>query len=130
MDDNSSKFLKETERILTIALEAIGIEAEGNAKEDPNMPVDTGRARNSITWATKTRENESFSYSDNEGNNFNDKIGTGAKECSVYIGSNVEYFPFIEEGSRTIRARHVLRNAIENHKDKYFQIMRDAFKSL
>lgn len=129
IDDNSAKFLEEFERKLLVGLEAIGIEAEGNAKEDANMPVDTGRARNSITWATKAKEGEGFSYSDDEGNNFNDQIGTGADEHSVYIGSNVEYFPYIEEGSRTISARHVLRNAIVKHKDKYLEMLRDAFKN-
>ena len=130
IDDNSAKFLEDFERKLLVGLEAVGIEAEGNAKEDANMPVDTGRARNSITWATKAKEGEGFSYSDDEGNNFNDQIGTGADEHGVYIGSNVEYFPYIEEGSRTISARHVLRNAIVNHKDKYLEILRDAFKNL
>lgn len=130
IDDNSAKFLEDFERKLLVGLEAIGIEAEGNAKEDANMPVDTGRARNSITWATKAKEGEGFSYSDDKGNNFNDQIGTGADEHSVYIGSNVEYFPYIEEGSRTISARHVLRNAIVKHKDKYLEMLRDAFKNL
>lgn len=130
INDNSAKFLEDFERKLLVGLEAIGIEAEGNAKEDTNMPVDTGRARNSITWATKAKEGEGFSYSDDEGNNFNDQIGTGADERSVYIGSNVEYFPYIEEGSRTISARHVLRNAIVKHKDEYLEMLRDAFKNL
>lgn len=130
IDDNSAKFLEDFERKLLVGLEAIGIEAEGNAKEDANMPVDTGRARNSITWATKAKEGEGFSYSDDKGNNFNDQIGTGADEHSVYIGSNVEYFPYIEEGSRTISARHVLRNAIVKHKDEYLEMLRDAFKNL
>lgn len=130
INDNSAKFLEDFERKLLVGLEAIGIEAEGNAKEDANMPVDTGRARNSITWATKAKEGEGFSYSDDKGNNFNDQIGTGADEHSVYIGSNVEYFPYIEEGSRTISARHVLRNAIVKHKDKYLEMLRDAFKNL
>lgn len=130
INDNSAKFLEDFERKLLVGLEAIGIEAEGNAKEDANMPVDTGRARNSITWATKAKEGEGFSYSDDEGNNFNDQIGTGADEHSVYIGSNVEYFPYIEEGSRTISARHVLRNAIVKHKDEYLEMLRDAFKNL
>lgn len=130
IDDNSAKFLEDFERKLFVGLEAIGIEAEGNAKEDANMPVDTGRARNSITWATKAKEGEGFSYSDDKGNNFNDQIGTGADEHSVYIGSNVEYFPYIEEGSRTISARHVLRNAIVKHKDEYLEMLRVAFKNL
>ena len=130
INDNSVKFLEDFERKLLVGLEAIGIEAEGNAKEDANMPVDTGRARNSITWATKAKEGEGFSYSDDKGNNFNDQIGTGANEHSVYIGSNVEYFPYIEEGSRTISARHVLRNAIVKHKDEYLEMLRDAFKNL
>lgn len=130
INDNSAKFLEDFERKLLVGLEAIGIEAEGNAKEDANMPVDTGRARNSITWATKAKEGEGFSYSDDKGNNFNDQIGTGADEHGVYIGSNVEYFPYIEEGSRTISAHHVLRNAIVKHKDEYLEMLRDAFKNL
>lgn len=132
INDNSAKFLEDFERKLLVGLEAIGIEAEGNAKEEITQAeaVDTGRARSSITWATKAKEGEGFSYSDDEGNNFNDQIGTGADEHSVYIGSNVEYFPYIEEGSRTISAHHVLRNAIVKHKDEYLEMLRDAFKNL
>lgn len=130
IDDNSAKFLEDFERKLLVGLEAIGIEAEGDAKEAPNMPIVTGRARNSITWATKAKEGEGFSYSDDEGNNFNDQIGTGADEHSVYIGSNVEYFIFIEEGARNRTARHILRNTITNNKTKYAEMLKDAFKNL
>ena len=49
--DNTKEVLSALDKAKIRGLKAIGIEAEGFAKEDPNMPVDTGLARNSITSA-------------------------------------------------------------------------------
>lgn len=127
--DNSDKVLELFEKAKKQALTAIGITAERFAKTDTSMPVDTGRARNSITWATAERQGEQYSYTDERGNRYAEKIGVGADKNSVYIGSNVEYFPYIELGSRNMRARHILKNASSNHGTKYKKLVENIFKN-
>ena len=54
--DNTKEVLEALERAKERGLEAIGINAERHAKKDPNMPVDTGLARNSIAHAVSGKE--------------------------------------------------------------------------
>ncbi len=127
--DKSDLTLDALEWAEKVALQAIGATAENHAKSDPEMPVDTGRARNSITWATKAREGDSYTYQDKNGKVFSETIGTGIKPNEVYIGSNVEYFPPIEEGGRNMRARHVLKRSITDHKNEYERLIEDALRN-
>lgn len=87
---------------LARALEKIGLVAEGYAKR--LCPVDTGRLRNSITH---TDDGE-----------------------AEYIGTNVEYAPYVELGTSRTRAQPYLKPAVVNHSDEYKKIveaeMRDA----
>ena len=99
--DNTDEVLSALKRAKKRGLEAIGLTAEGYAKKD--TPVDTGRLRNSISHAT-----------DDE---------------AAYIGPNVEYAPYVELGSPTIKAHHMLQKAATEHADEYKQIMEDAMKN-
>ena len=102
MKDNTDEVLSALEKAKKRGLEAIGLTAEGHAKKI--TPVDTGRLqlRNSISHAT-----------DDE---------------AAYIGTNVEYAPYVELGSPTIKAHHMLQKAATEHTDEYKQIMEDAMK--
>ena len=89
--DNSGEILRQFERSLQIALEAVGTQAESHAKqvisdslvyghtdlmrygEKDNSRVDTGRLRNSVAHAVR--------------------------EHDAYIGSNLEYAPYHELGT-------------------------------
>ena len=82
-------------------LEAIGLTAEGHAKKE--TPVDTGRLRNSISHAT-----------DNE---------------AAYIGTNVEYAPYVELGARGRDGKHMLQRAASEHADEYKRLMEDSMKN-
>lgn len=99
--DNTDEVLSALKRAKKRGLEAIGLTAEGYTKKD--TPVDTGRLRNSISHAT-----------DGE---------------AAYIGTNVEYAPYVELGSPTIKAHHMLQKAATEHADEYKQIMEDAMKN-
>lgn len=103
MKDNTDEVLFTLEKAKKRGLEAIGLVAEGHAKKI--TPVDTGRLqlRNSISHAT-----------DDE---------------AAYIGTNVEYGPYVELGSPTIKAHHMLQKAATEHTDEYKQIMEDAMKN-
>lgn len=99
--DNADEVLAALERAKKRGLEAIGLVAEGHAKKE--TPVDTGRLRNSISHAT-----------DDE---------------AAYIGTNVEYAPYVELGARGRKGKHMLQQAAAEHADEYKQIMEDALKN-
>lgn len=129
--DNTKEVLEALERAKVRGLRAICGEAVGFAIDDPNMAVDTGLARNSITFALSGEEADKTSYKADRGDGTGSYSGTAPddKETAGYIGSNVEYFPYIELGSPTIDARHVLQNAVQNHKDRYQELMKDNIKN-
>ena len=117
------------EKALQTGLAAVGAEAETNAKREETK-VDTGRLRNSITWATKERAGHIHQYSDDSGNEYSETVGAGAKEGEVWIGTNVEYAPYIELGVRGQAGLHFLRNACQNYSERYKEILQEALKAL
>lgn len=109
------------------ALTAIGMTAETYAKEI--TPVDTSRARNSITYATSEYSGVG-SYTDNNGNSYSDATARAqAEDDTVYIGSNVEYFPAIELGARNRKAHHMLSRAATGHTSEYKELAKQAFEN-
>lgn len=84
------------------ALEIIGGTAERYAKR--LCPVDTGNLRNSITHQQLNENTE-------------------------LIGTNVEYAPHVELGTRFMAERPFLRPAAQNHGDEYRAIMESEMKS-
>ena len=132
--DNSEEYKSLLSQAIRRGLRAIGMTAETHAKE--NCPVDTGYARNSITYALSGEPADTSSYKANIGKNgkppkTGEYRGTLGKieDNYVAIGSNVEYFPFIEEGARGRQALHVLRKAATDHKDEYKQLLTDSIKN-
>ena len=65
--------------------------------------VDTGRLRNSISHTV-----------DGE---------------AAYIGTNVEYAPYVELGARGRSGVHMLQRAATEHADEYKQLMEDSMKN-
>lgn len=126
--DNTEEFLKALSLAIDRALERIGLEAEGNAAD--LAPVDTGNLRNSITH----------------------KVDTGGN--AVYIGTNVEYAPYVELGTgihaetggrptpwvyqdshgdshhtRGQEPQPFLRPALTKHKGTYRNILKDELEN-
>lgn len=99
--DNTEEVLSALERAKKRGLEAIGLAAEGHAKKI--TPVDTGRLRNSISHTT-----------DDE---------------AAYIGTNVEYAPYVELGSRGRDGKHMLQRAATEHTEEYKRLMEDSMKN-
>ena len=99
--DNTDEVLSALERAKKRGLKAIGLTAEGHAKNE--TPVDTGRLRNSINHAT-----------DDE---------------AAYIGTNVEYAPYVELGARGRKGVHMLQRAATEHTGEYKQLMEDSMKN-
>lgn len=101
--DNTPLFQSALERAIYDALEEIGDKAEKYAKE--LAPFITGRLCNSITFAIE------------------------GGEKAVYIGTNVEYAPYVELGTSKQAAQPYLRPAAANHGPEYRRIMETALKS-
>ena len=99
--DYSKEVLAAMEKGIKNGLEAIGLTAETYAKKA--TPVDTGRLRNSISHSV-----------DGE---------------AVYIGSNVEYAPYVELGTSRAKAHHMLQKAATGHTDEYKRLAKDAFEN-
>lgn len=130
--DNSKEVLSDFEKAKRKALEAIGMAAVGHAvkKITSAHAVDTGRLRNSITFATKENEGTSFSYNDDKGGNYSDQRGSGAGDDDVFVGTNVEYAEGIELGThRKAGAVHFLQDAVANHSSEYKKLAEDAMKN-
>ena len=127
--DNSKMVKDALEKAIHRGLVAIGLTAERHAKED--MPVVTGRARNSITYAIAGEEAHIQSYSGDHGEEGGTYSGVadGKKDSAVYLGSNVKYFPQIELGGANRRARHVLRNAASQHTAEYKELFEESLKN-
>ena len=132
--DNSEEYEYLLIQAIRHGLRAIGMTAETYAKS--SCPVDTGYARNSITYALSGETADISSYKADAGKKgeqpkTGEYRGTLGKieDNYVAIGSNVEYFPFIEEGARGRQALHVLRKAATDHKDEYKQLLTDSIKN-
>ena len=135
--DNTDEVLDALERAKKRGLEAIGLTAEGHAKKKitEGKAVDTGRLRNSITYALAGEETHIKSYKADKGGKDRetytyDGTADGKKGSGVYIGTNVEYAPGIELGThRSAGAVHFLQDAVANHTDEYKKLMEDSMKN-
>ena len=135
--DNTDEVLAALERAKKIWLEAIGLTAERHAKKKitKEKAVDTGRLRNSITYALAGEETHIKSYKADKGGKDRetytyDGTADGKKGSGVYIGTNVEYAPGIELGThRSAGAVHFLQDAVANHTDEYKKLMEDIMKN-
>ena len=116
------------------ALVTVGMEAEGDAKieiESSPRRVDTGRLRNSITWATLKEHSTPEPTTDNPDASDEDGVmSSQAEERSVVIGTNVEYAAKIHEGDAKegLDPNRFLRNAVERNSQKYRDIIDDTLK--
>lgn len=128
-ENNAPLVREQFEACMKRALTAIGMQAESYAKQSINEAdaIDTGRLINSVTWGTAERTG-SFDYSDYEGNHYADTIGL-AEEDAVYIGSNVEYAPYIEYGHHSYAGVHFLKDAAGNHTAEYKEIIKQSMEN-
>lgn len=129
--DNSKQILSALEKGKRNALTAIGATAETHTKDNITADelVDTGRLRNSITYATGDYSGIG-TYSDNKGNSYGDaKARNKPKNDEVGIGTNVEYAAYTELGTEKITAHHYLKRAVTEHKDEYKKLTVQAVKS-
>ena len=103
--DNTDEVLAALERAKKRGLEVIGMTAEGHAKKNlyPGHGFDTGNLRNRTSHAV-------------EGD-------------AAYIGTNVEYAPYVELGAAGRKGLHYLQQAASEHTDEYKRLMEDSIKN-
>ena len=133
--DNTEEVLSALEAAIKRGNEAIGMTAEGHAKKKITSAgaVDTGRLRNSITYALAGEEPHVKSYKANKGGKERetytyDGTAEGKKGSGVYIGTNVEYAVFVENGAQGRTPVHFLQDAATGHTDQYKKLMEDSMK--
>ena len=128
--DNSQRILTALEKGKRNALTAIGATAETHTKENitDDGLVDTGRLRNSITYATGDYSGIG-TYTDKNKKSYSDATARNTpKDDEVGIGTNVEYAAYTELGTQHITAHHYLKRAVTEHKDEYKNLTVQAVK--
>lgn len=99
-NDRRKDIINQKNNAVERAMEAIGMQAEGYAKIA--CPVDTGNLRNSI----------GHQYADGD----------------EYIGTNVEYAPYVEFGTSRQKAQPFLKPAASEHAEEYKAIFQTVLK--
>lgn len=102
-ENNTEQVAAALNSAIAKALTKIGQQAEGNAKLI--CPTDTGRLKNSITNQIDMQEN------------------------AVYIGTSVEYAPYVELGTRRQDPHPYLRPAASEHGEEYRAILKSCLES-
>ena len=129
--DYSKEILAALEKGKRNALTAIGATAETHTKENitADKLVDTGRLRNSITYATGDYSGIG-TYTDNNKKSYSDATARNTpKDDEVGIGTNVEYAAYTELGTQHIAAHHYLKRAVTEHQDEYKKLTVQAIQS-
>ena len=152
IQDNSKEVIEAKNNAVEKALEMIGLKAEGYAKL--KCPVDTGLLRNSITYAVSGKSPALGNYHASMGSNriksgknagkryssgsskagsvgygsYSGTIGN-AKEEAVYIGTNVEYAPYVEMGTQRTKAQPFIKPAATEHSEEYIRIAKSCLQN-
>jgi HK97 gp10 family phage protein len=104
-------------------LVSAGVTLEGDAISYADGFTDTGRLRGSITYQTKNEGSQVRSPA-----NGGDKISKPRDDDTVTVGSNVEYAPYLEYGTKYQRAQPYLRPAIDGRRSDVTRMFRDTLK--
>lgn len=97
IEDNSGIIKAAKDEAIQRALEGVGIHLANEASDElENKPrrVDTARLKNSITHF----------------------VDVGEK--TLYVGTNVEYAPYVHEGTRRMEPNRFLKNAFDENEDQ------------
>ena len=115
--DNSDAVRRAFREKVQLALKIVGEAAVGYAIED--VPVDTSRLKNSLTFATSTKIGVA---GNTEVNHAQDSTPRALPpENVVCIGTNVEYAQYVEfrDVNHISGKAHFLRDAVFDHTDEF-----------
>lgn len=106
--DNTKEVLAAKREAVERILEAVGLHLEGEAKDElENDPrrVDTSRLKNSITHVVDM------------------------SEPAVYVGTNVEYAPYVHFGTRRMEKNEFIKNAFVRNEDQIRRYVENGLKN-
>lgn len=131
LKDYSVECKEEIESRALKALTMCGMVVERAAKQ--LATVDTGLLRNSITWALAGKKPAVQSYKADKPKNgviqTGEYSGTAPDDgLSVYVGTNVEYAPYVELGTSKQEAQPYLKPAAADSKNALRQCFEKAFE--
>ena len=137
IENNKDEILGSLDEAIERALEAMGMQAEAYAKAACSA-VDTGLLRNSITYALGGKPAAKGSYTASNPKPGKPSSGSysgsaPAEKNTVFIGTNVEYAPYIEMGHSLPSGGHVagihfLEHAVLGHTAEYKELVEAALK--
>lgn len=161
IEDHSPEIMAALRNAVERGLMAIGEKAETYAKDniDAQGAVDTGRLRNSITYATEGHSGQTLKYTkemQKAGQEATPQSVSVSEPDTVYIGTAVFYGPYIECGTgqySTVgggtpkpswtyqdefgkwhiafpqRARPFLKPAVANHTEEFRNILKQSLEN-
>ena len=129
--DESMEALRMSDEALEKALNEIGLEMERTAKQSETR-VDTGLLRNSITYALDGGAPHVGAYKADKGDGHGSYNGvapteawsSGGSKRAVYVGTNVEYAPYIEFGTSKHGPTPFLKSAVSGQGEKFREILK------
>lgn len=137
IEDHTDDVMAEVQKRVKKALGLMGEVVEGYAKED--CPVDTGLLRNSITYAISGEKPAMSTYhADKASPDGTYRVGRytqtagNANDPCVYVGTNVEYAPYVEFGEKyhhDVGKVHFLRDAGQKHISELKEVAQAALGS-
>jgi HK97 gp10 family phage protein len=137
LTSNAKPIKEKTAEAIITALKAVGAQAQGHATAEITAveAIDTGRLKNSITFAVSGDPAREYRYTDDDGKGYTDRIeGAGdEKDFTLYLGTNVEYATFVESGTggdRNKGARPFIRPAVENWISEYQQVFQQELSKI
>lgn len=113
IQDNTAQVLADFKNKKEKCLEMLGLQGERNAVIEINKVVYHAPESKSGYVRTGTLRNSLSHTSHGD---------------AAYIGTNVEYAPYVEMGTIKMKARPYLKPAVMNHVDEYKQIVQSVMK--
>lgn len=141
VEDHTEEALKAMAEAIPVILESIGQSLESEAKDElGNSPerIDTGLLRNSITHGLGGGPTAIKSYKGDGKSKYNENapVPSGSysgslpgDDCELYIGTNVDYAPYIHEGTDRLKPNRFLKNAIMNNQDQIEKTFRQGLEN-
>ena len=135
IDDHSKEAIAGKNAAVIKFLNEAGLHLEGEAKEALEMSprrVDTGLLRNSITHALDGEGAAEPTYKADKGGESGSYSGKTPEEKpghdAVYVGTNVEYAPYVHEGTMKMAPNRFIKNAFEENADQLKQKLKEAME--
>ena len=113
-EDNTNKVKKEIEDSVAIGLTECAIQLEGEIAI--RTPVDTGHLRASISYIAPRRRSP-----DEEGSG---RLQGDTDSKTAYVGTNVEYAPYVEYGTKRMKAQPYMRTGLDAARPALKEIFR------